>query len=118
MKKLLTMALGLALCLTLSVPAFAAGTCTEEHFQFYGMGHCNANGVNVRTGPGTNYHSNGYAYKGDRYGFYETMSELNGTKNQDFLWDHVHGNHIGWMYRTYFTLDEVARVSPRLLERA
>lgn len=118
MKKMLNIVMCAAMCMALVIPSFAAGTCTDAHFQFYGMGHCNANGVNVRKGPGTNYRSNGYAYKNDVYGFYETIGEDNGTQNQNFEWDHVHGEHIGWMYHTYFTLDEVARSTPRLMERA
>ena len=61
--------------------------------------------MNVRSGPGTSYKSNGYTYKGDVYYHYETMGEATGKENTSYTWRHVHGDHIGWMHKDYFTID-------------
>lgn len=118
MKKIITLVMVVVLCMVMMTSALAAGTCNDQHHILYGVGYCTANGVNVRTGPGLNYKSVGFAYENDSYRFYETMGEINGTQNQDMLWNHVHGEHIGWMYRTYFTLVSVACEQERALERA
>ena len=118
MKKIIVCMMVIAACMVMTTSTFAAGTCNDPHFIMFGVGHCNENGVNVRTGPGLDYKSVGFAYKNDRYNFYETMGEVNGTQNPDCLWNHVHGEHIGWMYKTYFTLDDVARAPELLFERA
>ena len=117
MKKIICLALTLILGLGLSIPVAAAGTCTYKHLISLAYGYCNANSVNVRTGPGTNYKSVGFANKGDTYSWYETVAESNGTQNEDMLWCHVHGEHIGWMYADYYTATEPAR-APIVVERA
>lgn len=118
MKKVLCLALTIILCLGLSIPAAAAGTCTDEHLISLAYGYCNANSVNVRTGPGTNYRSVGLANKGDTFNWYQTVAECHGTQNVDMLWCHVHGKHIGWMYGDYYTATEGARSIPIVVERA
>lgn len=118
MKKIAGLILAGCMVLAGSAPAFAAGTCTSAHSVLLGIGHCNANQVNVRSGPGTSYKSHGYAYKNDVYYWYETMGEATGKENVDNIWRHVHGDHIGWMHKDYFTFDEPARAMPEILELA
>ena len=107
MKKIVSLMLALALCFSLSITAFAAvdeyGVCNEEHVFLLGAGECNADGVNIRTGPGTNYASIGMAYKGEVFNHYQCERE-----SRD--WIHVHGDHIGWIYYEYYTDVEPARI--------
>lgn len=102
--KLLAVVIALIIA-SMSVPAFAAGTCNETHLWLLGTGYCNANGVNVRTGPGTSYTSLGMLFHGDQLMDYQTQRDSDATSN----WMHVHGKHIGWMHVNYYTLVEPAR---------
>lgn len=107
-KKFLAVLSAGAIMTSMAVPAFAAGTCTSDHYIMLSIGHCNANGVNIRTGAGTGYRSVGTANKGDVFNNYQTIAEAQGKENQDLQWEHVHGKHIGWMYGQYYTADSVA----------
>lgn len=104
MKKFVSICLVAILCLGLSVPAAALGTCHETHLHLLSTGYCNGDGVNVRTGPGTNYKSLGLAYKKDVYHDYQT------TRKDAGNWCHVHGKHIGWMHQRYYTATAPASI--------
>lgn len=117
MKKICCLLLAVVICLGVSSTALALGTCNDEHFILLGWGYCNANNVNIRTGPGKSYASVGQANNGDGFLFYETVGEAHNGVNRDGAWTHVHGNHIGWIYSQYFTVSDAAQ-SPVELERA
>lgn len=111
-KKIIALMMAVVICLGLNIPASAAGTCNDEHILFTAIGICNGDYVNIRTGPGLNYKSVGYAYKNDPYYWYQTARQP-----ADASWIHVHGfsckyeEHIGWMYSQYYTGTE----SPRMM---
>lgn len=107
-KSLIYTALVLLLCTSLSVPSFASDICNEEHLWILGAGHCNANGVNIRTGPGKKYSSLGLAYKDDKFNHYQTKRDSEGN----YEWIHVHGRLNGWIYMDYYTDVEAARSLP------
>lgn len=104
-KRIIGIAMAIMVCFTMSVPAFALGTCNEVHMWILGGGYCNGDGVNIRTGPGKNYPSVGMAYYGDGFNHYQVERDSWDTMD----WIHVHGVHIGWIYSNYFTTTEAAR---------
>jgi len=104
-KRIIGIAMAVMVFFTMSVPAFALGTCNEVHLWILGAGYCNADGVNIRTGPGKNYSSVGMAFYGDGFNHYQTERDSDAT----YEWIHVHGKHIGWIHMDYYTDTEAAR---------
>ena len=102
---MMSILMAIAICCSLSVPAFALGTCNDTHVYILGAGYCNGDGVNIRTGPGKSYSSVGMAYYGDGFNHYWTERDMENPTD----WIHVHGNHIGWIHGDYYTDVEAAR---------
>lgn len=55
-KRIIGLLMAVMVCVTLSIPAAALGTCNDVHLWILGAGYCNGDGVNIRTGPGKNLH--------------------------------------------------------------
>ena len=104
-KRIIGIMLAITTCLTLSVSAYALGTCNDVHLFILGAGYCNGDGVNIRTGPGKSFSSVGMAFYGDGFNHYQTERDEDGN----WEWIHVHGVHIGWIHMDYYTDVEAGR---------
>lgn len=71
-KRLIGLLVAVMVCVTVSIPAAALGTCNDVHLWILGAGYCNGDGVNIRTGPGKKFVSVGMAFYGDGFNHYQT----------------------------------------------
>lgn len=81
LRRFASSALCLALIMSISVPAFASGISTVEP-QYITVYYINADGVNLRSGPGTEYSSGGLLFYGDLVNTFSTQDEYDSYGNR------------------------------------